>query len=84
MKCPFCDNEMVPGKIEAQSTIAFTPAGEKRDGYSYHSLSENGVSVSKRLRTRLFRGTANANYCKTCDKLIVDVYKKQSFFDNMK
>ncbi len=75
MKCPFCGEEMVEGKLRTRGDTYFVPEGCKTPLiYTYKNMENAGaVLVSPKASDAMYeRNWQTAFKCDNCRKLIVE------------
>lgn len=70
MNCPYCENEMVEGKILGDRyMLKWMPADKKK---TLGIFANNSINVGSKGGL-VGRPYAVASYCKECNKMVVDV-----------
>lgn len=71
MNCPYCNQEMRLGYIEAQNLLSWTPKEEKSIGLTLWARSLNSIKLAGFPFIRA--ASVDAYYCSNCQKIIIDI-----------
>ena len=72
MICPYCNTAMEKGKIQVNDSLYWTPMEENRIAVSTWSKTKNSKKIAN-WNWLLLQSTVNADYCKKCKKIIINV-----------
>ena len=71
MTCPYCNQEMKLGSIQADNLLSWTPEGESPKGATRWAKSSKSIVLAKYFL--LSPAVVDAFYCPNCQKIIIDV-----------